>query len=79
MQATRISDPAALKILTENLKTQTLSLKVTTSKDGKEDTVELSLGTATKSGEFPAKISGSEGLFLLKNESKEILAGKLLR
>ncbi len=75
----RISDPTALALLSENLNTQVLSLKVKTSQEGKEETQELHLGLPTKHGEFPVKLAGKEEVFLLSPASKEILAGKVLR
>lgn len=79
LKAGRVSDPTALALLSENLKTQVLSLTLKTSQEGKENTQELQLGLPTKSGEFPAKLAGKEGVFLLSAASKEILAGKVLR
>lgn len=79
LQAGRVADPSALAILDENMKTQLLALKLKTSKDGKEETHELKIGTPTKGGEYPTKLIGREGVFLMSAENKETLSFKVLR
>jgi hypothetical protein len=78
LQGNRVSDENAVGLLKENLKSPILSLKAHKIKDGKEETVELTVGEATKGGEFPAKVSGKDGIFLLSSAAREILSGKLV-
>lgn len=78
LQAGKVSDAAVQTLLEENLKTKVLTLKVSLSKEGKSETQELTVGLPTKDGDFPAKLTGRDGLFLLNSANKEILSAKIL-
>jgi len=79
LQGGRITDTSAETILAENIKTPVLTVKVSHTKDAKEENLILTLGLPTKTGDYPATLSGKQGIFLLSAATAEPLFAKILR